>query len=94
MKSEGLKDNWERITFYQVIQYYLMPGPCALKLSQIPSEPHIYTLEQITCKLYLYFLSAELFDLVVAAQVQEGQEEPLHVQGQEGRQWGDTPHPR
>ena len=30
----------------------------------------------------------------VAVQVQEGQEELLHVQGQEGRQWGDTPRPR
>ena len=27
---------------------------------------------------------------VVAAQVQEGQEELLHVQGQEGWQWRDT----
>ena len=27
---------------------------------------------------------------VAAAQVQEGQEELLHVQGQEGRQWRDT----
>ena len=24
----------------------------------------------------------------------EGLEELLHVQGKEGRQWGDTPHPR
>ena len=24
----------------------------------------------------------------------EGQEETLHIQGQEGRPWGDTPHPR
>ena len=24
----------------------------------------------------------------------EGREELLHVQGQEGRRWGDTPHPR
>ena len=31
---------------------------------------------------------------VVAARAQEGQEELLHVQGQEGRQWEDTPHPR
>ena len=30
----------------------------------------------------------------VILKVQEGQEELLHVQGQEGRPWGDTPHPR
>ena len=30
----------------------------------------------------------------VAAHGQEGREELLHVQGQEGRPWGDTPHPR
>ena len=30
----------------------------------------------------------------VAAQAQEGLEELLHVQGQEGRRWGDTPHQR
>ena len=29
-----------------------------------------------------------------AAQLQEGREELLHVQGQEGRPCGDTPHPR
>ena len=29
-----------------------------------------------------------------AAQAQEGQEELLHVQGQERGPWGDTPHPR
>ena len=28
-----------------------------------------------------------------AAQAQEGREELLHVQGQEGRPWGDTPPP-
>ena len=28
------------------------------------------------------------------ARAQEGLEELLHVQGQEGRRWGDTPHPR
>ena len=30
----------------------------------------------------------------VAARAQEGQEALLHVQGQEGRQQGDTPRPR
>ena len=30
----------------------------------------------------------------VAARAQEGLEELFHVQGQEGRQKGDTPHPR
>ena len=30
----------------------------------------------------------------VAAWAQEGLEELFHVQGQEGRQRGDTPHPR
>ena len=30
----------------------------------------------------------------VAAWAQEGGEELLHVQGQEGRLWGDTPRPR
>ena len=30
----------------------------------------------------------------VAARAQEGQEELLHIQGQEGRLWGDTPRPR
>ena len=30
----------------------------------------------------------------VAAQAQEGQEELFHIQGQEWRLWGDTPHPR
>ena len=30
----------------------------------------------------------------VAAWAQEGLEELSHVEGQEGRQWGDTPHPR
>ena len=30
----------------------------------------------------------------VAAQAQKGLEELFHVQGQEGRQKGDTPHPR
>ena len=29
-----------------------------------------------------------------AAQVQEGWEELLHVEGQEGQPWEDTPHPR
>ena len=29
-----------------------------------------------------------------AAQLQEGWEELLHIQGQEGRPWGDTPRPR
>ena len=29
----------------------------------------------------------------VAARAQEGLEELLHVQGQEGRWWGNTPHP-
>ena len=29
-----------------------------------------------------------------AARAQEGQEELLHIQGQEGRLWGDTPRPR
>ena len=31
---------------------------------------------------------------VVAVWTQKGLEELLHVQGQEGWQWGDTPHPR
>ena len=30
----------------------------------------------------------------VAARAQQGQEELLHVQGQEGRPWGGTPRPR
>ena len=30
----------------------------------------------------------------VAARVQEGLEELSHVEGQEARRWGDTPHPR
>ena len=30
----------------------------------------------------------------VAARAQEGLEELSHVEGQEGRQWGDTPGPR
>ena len=30
----------------------------------------------------------------VAERVQEGREELLHVQGQEGQLWGDTPCPR
>ena len=29
-----------------------------------------------------------------AVWAQEGREELLHIQGQEGRPWGDTPHPR
>ena len=29
-----------------------------------------------------------------AEQAQEGRKELLHVQGQEGRPWGDTPHSR
>ena len=29
-----------------------------------------------------------------AAQAQEAREELLHVQGQEGQPWEDTPHPR
>ena len=29
-----------------------------------------------------------------AARVQEGREELLHVQDQEGRPWGDNPRPR
>ena len=31
---------------------------------------------------------------VVAARAQEGLEELSHVEGQEGRQWGDIPHPK
>ena len=31
---------------------------------------------------------------LAAAWAQEGREELLHVQGQEGRPWGDNPHPR
>ena len=31
---------------------------------------------------------------LVATQAQEDLEELLHVQGQEGQQWGDTPRPR
>ena len=30
----------------------------------------------------------------VAVQAQEGLEELSHEEGQEGRQWGDTPRPR
>ena len=30
----------------------------------------------------------------VAARAQEGLEELFHIQGQEGRRWGDTPRPR
>ena len=30
----------------------------------------------------------------MAAQAQEGLEELSHVEGQEGRQWGDAPRPR
>ena len=30
----------------------------------------------------------------VAAQAQEGLEELSYIEGQEGRQWGDTPRPR
>ena len=30
----------------------------------------------------------------VAARAQEGLEELSHVEGQEGRRWEDTPHPR
>ena len=30
----------------------------------------------------------------VAVQVQEGLEELSHIEGQEGRRWGDTPRPR
>ena len=30
----------------------------------------------------------------VAVWLQEGREELLHVQGQEGQPWGDTPRPR
>ena len=31
---------------------------------------------------------------VVAARAQEGRDELLHVHGQEGKLWGDTPRPR
>ena len=31
---------------------------------------------------------------VLAARVQEGLEELSHIEGQEGRRCGDTPHPR
>ena len=34
------------------------------------------------------------FQGVVAVRAQEDQEEPLHVQGQEGWRWGDIPRPR
>ena len=30
----------------------------------------------------------------LAVQAQKGLEELSHVEGQEGRRWGDTPHPR
>ena len=30
----------------------------------------------------------------VAARAQEGLEELCHIEGQEGRRWGDTPRPR
>ena len=33
-------------------------------------------------------------EAAVAAWAQEGLEEPSHVEGQEGRWCGDTPHPR
>ena len=31
---------------------------------------------------------------LVAVRAQEGLEELFHIQGQKGRQWGDTPRPR
>ena len=31
---------------------------------------------------------------LAAVRVQEGEKEQLHIQGQEGQPWGDTPHPR
>ena len=34
------------------------------------------------------------FQGAAAAWAQEGQEELLHIQGQEGQPSGDTPHPR
>ena len=50
----------------------------------------------------LFSLSLILIDTIqqphvqgaAAEQAQEGQEELLHVQGQKGGPWGDTPRPR
>ena len=42
----------------------------------------------------IYWLQLPQNQGMAAAQAQEGREELLHVQGQEGRPWEDTPRPR
>ena len=39
-------------------------------------------------------INKDLEEGVVAVRVQEGREELLHIQGQEGWLWGNTPHSR
>ena len=52
---------------------------------------------RLTSFLWLWFQCGEdqpHIQGLVAAWAQEGLEELSHVEGQEGRQWGDTPSPR
>ena len=64
----------------------------AFQLIKLPSFINILGMLQDT--VYFAFVNVHLLHRAAASRAQEGQEELLHVQGQEGRLWGDTPHPR
>ena len=44
---------------------------------------------ELTSKMHKLLIQGAM-----AARAQEGLEELSHIEGQEGRQWGDTPRPR
>ena len=72
-------------------------------LSGVPVFPNLFfssiSLHWLLRKAFLTLLAilwnfAFRVQGMVAARVQGGREELLHVQGQEGWQWGDTPRPK
>ena len=73
----------------------------------IPKSNWLHSLWPKTVKLYKasksktgswlgsdYHLLIEKGQGAMAAPAQEGLEELSHIEGQEGRRWGDTPHPK
>ena len=108
--KELFMDSWPSTGFDYTCWHWLLPVVCSnftlsfchmerFKLLLPRSGSPTLFLNSSKVFIIVWVLRAMLnkqphFQGAVAAQVQEGQEELLHVQGQEGWLWGDTPLPR
>ena len=85
---------WVSLTFDE--GYLLTAAPPDLERGVAPLGPPAPTQPPLlrTCITNSHCMAETHIQGAAAAQLQEGREELLHVQGQEGRPCGDTPHPR